>query len=60
MGKLIDQLTIETAMNGYQVRLKDYHLNGTVRPVPYVFETMETLLKFIETQLKEPNESNFR
>jgi hypothetical protein len=60
MGKLIDQLTIETAMNGYQVRLKDYHLNGTVRPVPYVFETMETLLKFIQTKLEETNEFNLR
>ena len=60
MGKLIDQLTIETAMNGYQVRLKDYMHNGTVRPVPYVFETMETLLTFIKTKLEETNEFNIR
>ena len=59
MGKVIDQLTIETAMNGYQVRLRDYHLNG-VRPVPYVFETMETLLKFIQIKLEETNEFNLR
>jgi hypothetical protein len=57
MEKLINQLTIETAMNGYQVRLKDYQHNGaTARPVPYVFETMETLLKFIQTKLEETNE----
>jgi hypothetical protein len=60
MEESITQLTIEKAMNGYQVRLKDYMLNGTARPVPYVFETMESLLTFIKTKLKEPNESNFR
>ena len=48
-------------MNGYQVRLKDYmNASGTSRPVPYVFETMESLLEFIKTKLKEPNESKFR
>lgn len=60
MEELITQLTIEKAMNGYQVRLKDYHITGTVRPVPYVFETMETLLKFIQTKLEETNEFNVR
>ena len=60
MEELVNQLTIEKAMNGYQVRLKDYQLNGTARPVPYVFETMEALLTFIKTKLKEPNEFNFR
>lgn len=56
MTERIDQLTIEKAMNGFQVRLKDYQFNGTARPVPYVFETMETLLKFIETQLNKKPE----
>lgn len=60
MKEFITQLTVEKAMNGYQVRLKDYQLNGTARPVPYVFETMETLLQFLKTQLKEPYESDFR
>jgi hypothetical protein len=60
MEELVIQLTIEKAMNGYEVRLKDYHVNGTVRPVPYVFETMESLLTFIKIKLKEPNEFNFR
>ena len=60
MEELVNQLTIEKAMNGYQVRLRDYHLNGTGRPVPYVFETMETLLKFIQTKLEETNEFNLR
>jgi len=60
MTEIINQLTIEKAMNGYQVRLKDYMSNGTARPVPYVFETMDSLLEFIKTKLKEPNEPNFR
>ena len=60
MKEFISQLTVEKAMNGYQVRLQDYMANGTSRPVPYVFETMETLLEFLKIQLKEPHEFNFR
>lgn len=60
MEEIVNQLTIEKAMNGYQVRLKDYMQTGTARPVPYVFETMDALLEFIKTKLKEPNEFNFR
>jgi hypothetical protein len=60
MEEIVTQLTVEKAMNGYQVRLKDYQLNGSVIPIPYVFETMEALLTFIKTKLKEPNEFNFR
>ena len=59
MKELITRLTIEKAMNGYQVRLQDYQVNGAIS-VPYVFETMENLLEFIKTKLKEPNEFNFR
>jgi hypothetical protein len=53
MEELVNQLTVEKAMNGFQVFLKDYKHNGTARPVPYVFETMETLLKFIEYQFNK-------
>jgi hypothetical protein len=61
MEEIVTQLSIEKAMNGYQVRLKDYiSASGTSRPVPYVFETMEGLLEFIKTKLKAPNEFNFR
>jgi len=60
MEELVNQLTIETAMNGYQVRLKDHYVNGGARPVPYVFETMEALLTFLKTKLKNTNELNFR
>lgn len=60
MEEFVTQLTIEKAMNGFQVRLKDYQLSGTSRPVPYVFESMESLLTFIKKSLKEPHESKFR
>ena len=61
MEEIVTQLSIEKAMNGSQVRLKDYmNTSGTSRPVPYVFEAMEGLLEFIKTKLKEPNEFNFR
>jgi hypothetical protein len=60
MEKLVDQLTIERARNGFKVYIGDYKTNGTCRPVPYVFETMENLLKFIQTQLKETYEPTFR
>jgi hypothetical protein len=60
MEELVNQITIEKAMNGYEVRLKDYMASGAIRPVPYVFETMESLLLFIKTKLKEPHEFNFR
>jgi len=61
MKEFITQLTVEKAMNGYQVRLKDYpNPTALVRPIPYVFETMEGLLEFIKTKLKEPHEFNFR
>ncbi len=53
MEELVNQLTVEKPMNVFQVFLKDYKHNGTSRPVPYVFETMETLLKFIEYQFNK-------
>jgi len=54
MEETIDQLTIEKVKNGFQVYLRDYRYTaGTVRPTPYVFETMENLLNFIETQLNK-------
>jgi hypothetical protein len=51
MEEIVTQLTIEKAVNGFQVYLKDYRLQGTARPVPYVFESMGTMFKFLETQL---------
>jgi hypothetical protein len=51
MDEQTNQLSIEKARNGFQVYLNDYKYNGTARPVPYVFETMENLLEFIKTKL---------
>ena len=51
MNEQTNQLSIEKVRNGFQVYLNDYKINGTSRPVPYVFETMENLLEFIKTKL---------
>ena len=53
MEKLVYRLSVQTAQNGFQVYLNDYMEGATVRPVPYVFETMENLLKFVEQQLEK-------
>ena len=53
MNELTNQLSIEKAKNGFQVYLNDYRHNGTARPVPYVFETMDNLLEFIKEQLEK-------
>lgn len=54
MEDTIDQLTIEKVKNGFQVYLRDYrYVAESVRPIPYVFESMEILLKFVETQLNK-------
>jgi hypothetical protein len=53
MEEIINKLAVEKVMNGFEVYLQDYRHNGTARPTPYVFETMENLLKFIEQQLNK-------
>jgi hypothetical protein len=50
---ITDRITITPAQNGYLVYINDYNAPGTARPVPYVFETMENLLKFIEKSFKD-------
>jgi hypothetical protein len=50
---ITDRITITPAQNGYLVYINDYNAPGTARPVPYVFETMENLLKFIEKNFKD-------
>jgi hypothetical protein len=47
MEEIVNRLTVEKVMNGFEVYLQDYRHNGAARPTPYVFETMENLLKFI-------------
>jgi hypothetical protein len=48
---ITDRLTIQPVQNGFLVYINDYNAPGTARPVPYVFETMENLLKFIDKEL---------
>lgn len=50
------RLVIEPAQNGFLVYKNQDFSQGTVRPTPYVFETMERLLKFVEQNFHE-NES---
>lgn len=47
------RLVVETAENGFLVYKNQDFAQGTARPRPYVFESMETLLKFIEQQFNK-------
>lgn len=47
----VTKIVIEKARNGYQVYLREWDFKGTSIPIPYVFETMENLLNFIQEQL---------
>lgn len=53
MEERIYNIRIEKVLNGYIV-YENYECIslGTVTPVPYVFESMETLTQFIEKKLK--------
>jgi hypothetical protein len=49
MTKFTHRLVIETAENGFLVYVNQDFSQGTSRPRPYVFESMESLLKFVES-----------
>lgn len=51
--ELSNRITIEKAKNGYLVFVNDYlgHNGASVRVLPYVFETMQNLLTFIDEEL---------
>ena len=51
----INKIAIERAANGYQVYLNGeiYSSVAVLRPIPYVFESMESLLKFVEEQFNK-------
>lgn len=51
MDKETHRLVIETAQNGFLVYVNQDFSQGTVRPKPYVFESMETLQRFIQARL---------
>ena len=56
MKEVTSRITIEPAQNGFLVYANDYVSGMSVRPIPYVFETMENLLEFIKNNLS--NETN--
>jgi len=46
------RLVIEKAQNGFLVYVNQDFSNTVIRPLPYVFETMENLLEFINKEFK--------
>jgi hypothetical protein len=50
MEQKVNRLVIEPAVNGWLVYVNQDYALGTIRPLPYVFETMENLLEFIKYQ----------
>lgn len=50
---IANRITIQPAQNGFLVFINDDFSQGTARPVPHVFETMENLLKFIQLKFEE-------
>jgi hypothetical protein len=46
------RLVIEKAQNGFLVYVNQDFSNTAIRPLPYVFETMENLLEFINKEFK--------
>jgi len=53
MEQFTHRLVIETAENGFLVYVNQDFSPGTVRPIPYVFETMENLLNFVDEMFSE-------
>ena len=53
MNELTTRLTIEFAKNGFLVFLNDTYGAGS-RQMPFVFETIEAMQKFIKIELEKP------
>lgn len=54
---ITNRITIETAQNGFMVRLNEDLSSAVVRPVPYVFETIDNMFDFIKEKFdKNKNE----
>lgn len=47
MEEITNRLVIETAKNGFLVYVNQDFTPGTIRPKPYVFESMQSLLEFV-------------
>jgi hypothetical protein len=52
MKEITTSIKIETAKNGFLVFINDYPSAMAIRPLPYVFETMENMQKFIKEQFE--------
>jgi hypothetical protein len=53
MEQFTNGLVIEPAENGFLVYVNQDFSQGTIRPRPYVFESMENLLKFVDERFSE-------
>lgn len=53
MEKEVHRLVIETTQNGFLVYVNQDFSTGTIRPLPYAFESMENLLNFVKKTLPE-------
>jgi len=48
MEKETFRLVIETSQNGFLVYVNQDYTQGTIRPLPFVFESMKSLINFVE------------
>lgn len=53
MEQYTSRLVIENAENGFLVYVNQDFSQGTIRPRPYVFETMKSLLEFVDNRFSE-------
>jgi hypothetical protein len=58
MKQFTHRLVIETAENGFLVYVNQDFSAGTIRPLPYVFESMENLLNFVSENFSEEKSIN--
>jgi hypothetical protein len=54
------RLVIECAENGFLVYVNEDFSQGIIRPIPYVFESMESLQKFIDERLAKTEKTTIR
>jgi hypothetical protein len=60
MDQFTHRLVIETAENGFLVYVNQDFSPGTIRPRPYVFESMESLLNFVDNRFSEEESALLR
>ena len=53
MEQFANKISIERAQNGYMVRINEDMTIATMRPLPYVFETMDNLLEFVKNEFNK-------